>query len=294
MGRSNPIRINTDWFFLEMETVSISFELFPPKTEKGRENLRQTVRSLGVFNPDFFSVTFGAGGSTRDHTRETVLEIQQQSTFNATPHLSCIGSTHENALELLRCYKDAGIHQIVILRGDRPSGILDIGEFHHANELVSFIREQTGDHFHIQVAAYPEMHPESKSSAKDLDNFKRKVNAGANSAITQYFYNMHAYLDFVDRCHSTGIDIPIFPGIMPITNYERLAQFSSICGAEIPRWLHNRLQDFGDDTDSIRAFGIDFVSQLCEDLLRQGAPGIHFYTLNQAQASTEIMKRINL
>lgn len=275
-----------------MKAVPVSFELFPPPTREGRDKLQQTIRSLGIFKPDFFSVTFGAGGSTRDHTREIVLEIQQQSTFNAAPHLSCIGSTREDALELLQCYKGAGIKRIFALRGDRPSGMVDIGEFHHANELVAFIREQTGEYFHIEVAAYPERHPESKSTAKDLDNFKRKVNAGANSAVTQYFYNANAYLDFVDRCGSAGIDIPIFPGIMPITNYERLARFSSICGAELPRWLHNRLQDFGDDVDSIRAFGADFISRLCEFLLAQGAPGIHFYTLNQAQASTEILKKI--
>ncbi len=272
--------------------MPVSFEFYPPKTEKGRERLHQTIRSLGVFNPDFFSVTFGAGGSTRDRTREAVLAIQQQSTFDAAPHLSCIGSTREEALELLQCYKSSGIKRIVALRGDRPSGMMYLGEFHHASELVAFIREQTGDHFHIEVAAYPEMHPESKNAAEDLDNFKRKVNAGADSAITQYFYNADAYLDFVDRCGSVGIDIPIFPGIMPITNYERLARFSSICGAELPRWLHNRLQDFGDDIDSIKAFGVDFISQLCEFLLAQEAPGIHFYTLNQASASTEILKKI--
>ncbi len=275
-----------------MKATPVSFEFFPPKTEKGRDKLRQTIRSLGIFNPDFFSVTFGASGSTRDRTLETVLEIQQQSTFDAAPHLSCISSTRVDTLELLQLYQDAGIKRIFALRGDQPSGMVGTGEFHHASELVAFIREQTGEHFHIEVAAYPEMHPESKSTAKDLDNFKRKVSTGANSAITQYFYNADAYLDFVDRCDSAGIEIPIFPGIMPITNYERLARFSAICGAELPRWLHNRLQDFGDNIDSIRAFGVDFISRLCESLLEQGAPGIHFYTLNQAQASTEILKKI--
>lgn len=272
--------------------TTISFEFFPPKTDKGREKLRQTRAALETLNPEFFSVTFGAGGSTRDHTFDTVVDIQKNSAIPAAPHLSCVGSTRENIKELLDGYLEAGISRIVTLRGDLPSGTVDSGEFHYANELVEYIRETTGDAFHLEVAAYPEMHPESKNAEKDLMFFKQKIDAGANSAITQYFFNADAYFDFCDRAVEAGISAPIIPGIMPITNYEQLARFSNICGAEIPRWLHHRLQGFDDDIDSIKSFGLDFITGLCQRLLDQGAPGLHFYTLNQSHASMEILQRL--
>ncbi len=272
--------------------TTISFEFFPPKTDKGREKLRQTRTALETLNPEFFSVTFGAGGSTRDHTYDTVVDIQNNSSVPAAPHLSCVGSTRENIKELLDGYLEAGIKRIVTLRGDLPSGTVDSGEFHYANQLVEYIRETTGDVFHLEVAAYPEMHPESKSAEKDLMYFKQKIDAGADSAITQYFFNADAYFDFCERTSKAGINAPIIPGIMPITNYEQLARFSNICGAEIPRWLHHRLQGFEDDIDSIKSFGLDFITDLCQRLLDQGAPGLHFYTLNQSHSSLEILTRL--
>lgn len=273
--------------------TSISFEFFPPKTDKGRENLHTARQALEAFNPEFFSVTFGAGGSTRNNTCETIFEIQEQSSIPAAPHLSCIGSTRENITQLLDIYLQAGVKRIVTLRGDLPPGSTDTGEFRYANELVSFIRETTGDAFHLEVAAYPEMHPESNSADADMTFFKQKIDAGADSAITQYFFNIDAYFDFCERATTQNISAPVVPGIMPITNYEQLARFSSTCGAEIPLWLHNRLQGFGDDLDAIRAFGLDFVTELCDRLLTQGAPGLHFYTLNQSHASLEILTRLN-
>lgn len=271
----------------------ISFEFFPPRTEKGRENLQATYQQLAKFHPEFFSVTFGAGGSTRDRTLETVQEIQQLSGIAAAPHLSCIDSTHDSILSLLNQYKADGINRIVSLRGDIPSGAVSIGEFQYANALVSFIREQTGDHFHIEVAAYPEVHPQAKNALADITNFRRKVEAGADSAITQYFFNPDAYFYFLERCQKHHIDIPIVPGIMPITNYEKLAKFSSICGAEIPRWLSKRLEEF-EDMESLRDFGIDVISNLCDKLLHNQVPGLHFYTLNQAGASIHILENLGL
>ncbi|MCW8963181.1 MAG: methylenetetrahydrofolate reductase [NAD(P)H] [Gammaproteobacteria bacterium] len=273
---------------------SISFEFFPPKTDKGRENLKATREQLAALNPEYFSVTFGAGGSTREHTLEIVREIQAESRVDAAPHLSCIGSTRENIQQLLNEYQSAGIHRLVSLRGDIPEGMQDTGEFHYANELISFIRETTGDQFHIEVAAYPEMHPEADNATADLNNFKRKVESGANGAITQYFYNADAYFYFIDACQKLGINIPIVPGIMPITNYKQLASFSSACGAEIPRWMSNKLQEYGDDLESIRTFGIDFTAGMCQRLLDQGAPGLHFYTLNKSEASLAIYQQLNL
>jgi methylenetetrahydrofolate reductase (NADPH) len=270
-----------------------SFEFFPPKTPEGMEKLRATRKQLEQLKPQFFSVTFGAGGSTRDRTLETVIDIQQ-SGFDAAPHLSCVGSTRENIISVLDQYKNSGIKHIVALRGDLPSGTVDAGEFRYASELVAFIRQHTGDHFNIEVAAYPEYHPQAKSATEDLKNFKRKIDAGANAAITQYFYNADAYFAFVDAARAMGITVPIVPGIMPINNFSQLARFSDACGAEIPRWMRLKLQSYADDTASIKAFGLDVVTSLCDKLLRHGAPGLHFYTLNQAGAVSTIWQRLGL
>ena len=270
-----------------------SFEFFPPKTAEGAEKLRETRRQLERLKPKFFSVTFGAGGSTRDRTLDTVLEIQQAG-FEAAPHLSCIGATRADIADILSRYKAAGIRHLVALRGDLPSGAMGVGELRYANELVAFIRESSGDWFNIEVACYPEFHPQAKSPADDLANFRRKVDAGANSAITQYFYNADAYFRFVGECERLGIAIPIVPGIMPIGNFSQLARFSDACGAEIPRWIRLKLQAYADDVDSIRAFGLDVVTELCERLLAAGAPGLHFYTMNQAGLTTELWKRLGL
>jgi methylenetetrahydrofolate reductase (NADPH) len=272
---------------------TFSFEFFPPKTPEGVEKLRATRKQLAALNPAYFSVTFGAGGSTQAHTLETVLEIQQEG-LQAAPHISCIGSSHRNIADLLQQYKNAGIRHLVALRGDLPSGMADPGEFRYANELVSFIRQETGDWFNIEVAAYPEVHPQAKNARVDLENFKRKVDAGANAAITQYFYNADAYFRFVQDASALGVTVPIVPGIMPIGNYSQLARFSEMCGAEIPRWLAKKLESYGDDTASIRALGLDVVTSLCERLLEGGAPGLHFYTLNQAGLSAELWKRLGL
>lgn len=271
----------------------ISFEFFPPKTEEAREKLLAVSQKLGQLNPAYFSVTFGAGGSTQQGTIDTVLDIKQQG-FSAAPHLSCVGSTKDNIREILGNYKNHGIDRIVALRGDIPSGTLDVGEFRYANELVAFIRQETGDHFHIEVAAYPEIHPQAKNAQTDLANFKRKVEAGANSAITQYFFNLDAYLHFVEDCDKMGLNVPIVPGIMPITNYSQLARFSDMCGSEIPRWIRKRLEGFADDRESIKAFGTDVVSELCQNLLDKGCPGLHFYSMNQAEASLAICRNLGI
>jgi methylenetetrahydrofolate reductase (NADPH) len=272
---------------------TFSFEFFPPSTPEGIEKLRITRKQLAQLNPKFFSVTFGAGGSTRDRTLETVLEIRTEG-LPASPHLSCVGSTKENVLTTLNNYRTNGIKHIVALRGDLPSGVGSIGEFHYANELVSFIREKTGDHFHIDVAAYPEYHPQSVSPEEDIRNFKRKIDAGANSAITQYFFNPDSYYHFIDQCEAIGVKVPIVPGIMPITRFTQLARFSDRCGAEIPRWIRLKLQSYGDDVASIRAFGLDVVTELCDRLLQSGAPGLHFYTMNQAGPTSTIWQRLGL
>ncbi len=276
---------------MQMKTPSISFEFFPPKTAEGMDKLRDTRAQLAKFDPEFFSVTFGAGGSTRDRTMDTVLEIQREG-FQAAPHISCISSSKEEIRDLLLAYQAQGIKRLVALRGDVPSGEVSAGDFRYAVELVAFIRAETGDHFHIEVAAYPEFHPEAKTPAADLLNLKRKMDAGANSAITQYFYNADAYFRFVEQCEALGITIPIVPGIMPIYNITQLARFSSNCGAEIPRWLKMRLEEYGDDMASLRAFGVDVVSELCETLLAWGAPSLHFYTLNQAGIISNIIQNI--
>ena len=270
-----------------------SFEFFPPQTPEGAEKLTATRKQLAMLNPEFFSVTFGAGGSTQDRTLETILKIKDEG-YNAAPHLSCVGSTRENIRAMLFTYRDMGIKRIVALRGDLPSGMGSIGEFQYANELVSFIRAQTGEHFHIEVAAYPEFHPQARSPREDIANFKRKVMAGADSAITQYFYNADAYFRFVDECRKMGVTLPIVPGIMPIVKFSQLARFSDACGAEIPRWMRKTLESFGDDNESVQSFGLDVVTQLCEKLLAGGAPGLHFYTLNQAGPSQEIWKRLGI
>ena len=274
-----------------MNKPLISFEFFPPQTPEGVVKLAAARQQLATLKPEFFSVTFGAGGSTQERTLETVMQVKAEG-HNAAPHLSCVGSTRENIRALLHTYKDAGIKRIVALRGDLPSGMGSIGEFQYANELVSFIRAETGEHFHIEVAAYPEFHPQARSAHDDLVNFKRKAAAGADSAITQYFYNPDSYFRFVDECRKLGVTLPIVPGIMPIVKFSQLARFSDACGAEIPRWMRKTLEGYGDDNASVQSFGLDVVTQLCEKLLAGGAPGLHFYTLNQANASLEIMRRL--
>ena len=271
----------------------ISFEFFPPKTAEGVAKLREARKQLAQLKPKFFSVTFGAGGSTRDRTMETVFEIQSEG-FDAAPHISCVSSSRGDIGTLLDEYRARGIRRLVALRGDLPSGEVSAGDFRYANELVAFIREQSGDWFDIEVAAYPEFHPEAHSPSADLQHFKRKVDAGANAAITQYFYNVDAYFNFMDQCGAMGIDIPVVPGVMPIYNYTQLARFSGVCGAEIPRWLRLRLQDYSDDLPSLRALGTDVVTDLCEQLLAGGAPGLHFYTLNQAGIISTIAQRLGL
>lgn len=272
---------------------SYSMEFFPPQTPEGVVKLRAVRAQLAALKPAFFSCTFGAGGTTRDRTLETVLEMQQEG-HQAAPHLSCIGSTRDNLRAILAQYKNAQIRRIVALRGDLPSGMAVAGEFSYANELVGFIRQETGDWFHIEVAAYPEVHPQARSAASDLENFKRKVDAGADAAITQFFFNADAYDHFVESAQKSGVRIPIVPGIMPIASYSNLARFAGNCGAEIPRWLAKKLESYGDDVESIRALGLDVVTAMCERLLQNGAPGLHFYTLNQAGLTTEICKRLGL
>jgi methylenetetrahydrofolate reductase (NADPH) len=275
-----------------METPNISIEFFPPKTPEGAEKLRAARQKLAALQPKYFSVTFGAGGSTQQGTLDTVLEIQSEGHIGA-PHLSCVGGTRESIRAILREFQAHGIRRLVALRGDLPSGYGGAGELRYASDLVEFIRAETGDWFHIEVAAYPEMHPQAKSPQDDLQNFVRKVQAGANAAITQYFYNPDAYFQFVDNVGKLGVDVPIVAGIMPITNYTQLMRFSEMCGAEIPRWIRLKLASYGDDSASIKAFGLDVVSQLCERLLAGGAPGLHFYSMNQAVATTAIWQRLH-
>jgi methylenetetrahydrofolate reductase (NADPH) len=276
-----------------MNKPELSVEFFPPQTPEGAEKLRATWQKLSALKPAFFSVTFGAGGSTQDRTFETVSEIRAAD-LNAAPHISCIGSTKERIQAILQRYREAGIDRLVALRGDLPSGMADAGEFRYANELVEFIRKETGDWFHIEVAAYPEWHPQAKNPTEDLRNFKRKVDAGADAAITQFFFNPDAYENFVADARKLGVTVPIVPGIMPIASFSKLARFADTCGADIPRWMRRKFESYGDDADSIRAYGLDVVTQLCEHLIARGAPGLHFYTLNQAGLTTEIVKRLGL
>ncbi len=277
------------------QETTFSFELFPPKTEQGFEKMQHTVKKLQALAPAFFSVTYGAGGSTQKRTFETVDWLCSQG-IDTAPHLSCVGSSREELIEIVERYRDQGIHRLVALRGDLPSGagLGGLGDLSNANQLVALVRERFGDQFHIEVAAYPEFHPQAVSAKRDLEYFKQKVESGANGAITQYFYNSDAYFRFVDDCQSMGIAIPIVPGIMPITNFSQLARFSDACGAEIPRWLRKRLEGFGEDLEAIRAYGIDIVTRLCERLLEGGAPGLHFYTMNQAGPSRTIWQNLGL
>lgn len=280
---------------MSKDSLRISFEFFPPKTEKGVENLRAAREELAKVGPEFFSVTYGAGGSTRDRTLDTVIESQKNSGVPTAPHLSCVGDSKESLSQLLNTYKENNISRIVALRGDLPSGMgASLGELAYASDLVAFIKEQHGDRFHLEVASYPEVHPQATSAKDDFQNFLTKVNAGADSSITQYFYNADAYAHFMEKCEKAGVTIPVYPGIMPITNYSNLARFSDNCGAEIPRWIRKELEGYGDDLDSIKAFGEEVVTKLCEQLLEQGAPGIHFYTLNQATPSLKVYNNLNL
>lgn len=277
-----------------MKNSHYSFEFFPPKTEQGKSNLKHTRETLAQLKPQFFSVTYGAGGSTQQRTLSTVLEIQQKSGIEAAPHLSCVGSSRAQIRATLNLYRDNDIRRIVALRGDLPSGSRDLGDLQYANELVEFIRAETGDHFILEVAAYPEMHPQAENYQSDLDNFARKVKAGSNRAITQYFYNADSYFRFVDDCQKLNLDIPIVPGIMPITNFVQLARFSDACGTEIPRWIRTRLESYGDDLESIQKFGTDVVTQMCERLLANDIPGLHFYTMNRVEPTMTIWNNLGI
>ncbi len=274
-----------------MNTNNFSIEFYPPKTAEGAEKLRIARGKLAQLDPKYFSVTFGAGGSTQQGTLDTVLDILAEG-HAAAPHLSCVGGSRDSIRDILQQFKSHGIKRLVALRGDLPSGYGGAGEFRYANELVEFIRAETGDWFHIEVAAYPEVHPQARSPQDDLQNFARKVQAGADAAITQYFYNADAYFAFMDQVTRLGIDVPVVPGIMPIINYTQLMRFSDMCGAEIPRWVRLKLASYGDDSASIKAFGLDVVTQLCERLLAGGAPGLHFYSMNQAAATTAVWQRL--
>ena len=272
---------------------SISFEFFPPKTGEQRAQLDQAAALLKSLSPEYVSVTFGAGGSTLSYTGETVARLHSAHGLNVAPHLSCVGGTKAELAELLDAYRAAGYRRIVALRGDLPSGMASPGDFRYASELVRFIREYTGDHFHIEVAAYPETHPQADDALADLRHFKAKVDAGANGAITQYFFNADAYFRFVDDVRRLGVEVPIVPGIMPISNFSQLKRFSDQCGAEIPRWIVKRMQAHGDDAASIRELGADVVAEMCRRLLEGGAPGLHFYTLNRARATQAVLNRLH-
>lgn len=273
-------------------TAKMSCEFFPPRTEAGIEKLQLTQQSLNkVIQPEYYSVTFGAGGTTRESTLE-IVKLLSANGINVAPHISCIGSSKQQISDLLSEYKKLGVTRLVTLRGDIPNKGETTKELSHANELVSFIRETTGDHFTLEVAAYPEYHPESATPQSDFEHFKNKVAAGANGAITQYFYNIDAYSRFIDRCQRANISIPVTPGIMPITNFASLTRFSDTCGAEIPRWIRKQLEAYADDKESLQAFGLDVVSTLCRQLLEQGAPGLHFYTLNQADSTNAIWNNL--
>jgi len=273
--------------------TSVSFEFFPPNTPVGVEKLKTVVQELGALSPQYFSVTYGAGGATRDKTLSAVMDIAGAG-FEAAPHLSCVGSTRENIAEILTTYRAQNIHRVVALRGDLPSGTATAGEFRYASELVSFIRETQGKDWHIEVAAYPEVHPQQRYAARDLQHFADKMRAGADGAITQFFFNADAYFHFVDEARRLGVTQPIVPGIMPFHNYGRIAQFAQRDGIEIPRWVQMKMEGFMDDAASIRAFGLDVVTKLCERLIDGGAPGIHFYTLNQSALTLELCKRLGL
>jgi len=273
------------------KTPELSFEFFPPRTEKGVDNLVQVHAELAKFKPEFFSVTFGAGGSTQDGTYDAVKSMIATGS-DAAPHISCIGSSKDNIRVMVQSYLDLGVKRLVVLRGDLPSGMVERGDFNYANELVSFIRAEFGDQLHLEVAAYPDFHPESPNPAQDIENFKRKVDAGANSALTQYFYNADSYFAYIDEATNLGINVPIIPGIMPITNYATLVRFSDNCGAELPQWIRARLEQYQDDEASLKSFGLDVVSHLCLDLLDNGVAGLHFYALNKIEPVKEICTRV--
>lgn len=271
---------------------AISFEFFPPKTDEQREQLDRAAELLKAHQPEYASVTFGAGGSTLSYTGETVAHLHREHGLQVAPHLSCVGGTRDEIAALLDSYRAAGYRRIVALRGDLPSGMATAGDFRYAAELVRFIREHSGDHFHIEVAAYPETHPQADDAMRDLHHFKAKIDAGANGAITQYFFNADAYFRFVDDVRRLGVQVPIVPGIMPIANYSQLKRFSDMCGAEIPRWIAKRMQAHGDDAASVRELGAEVVAQLCRRLLEGGAPGLHFYTLNRARATQAVLQQL--
>lgn len=271
----------------------ISFEFYPPRTPEQKRTLDASWHELAPLKPEYLSVTFGAGGSTLESTRETVLSLSAESDVPVAPHISCMAQSEKMLRDLLRDYLEHGIDRLVVLRGDRPDGMTGTGPFQYANELVAYIREAFGDAFHIEVACYPEFHPESESPETELFHFKQKVDAGANGAVTQYFYNVDSYFSFMDDCQRLGINIPVTPGIMPITNYRQLSRFSQMCGAEIPQWIRRRLKGFGEDHKAIHDFGLDVVTSLCERLLEGGAPGLHIYTLNRAHTSHELWQRLN-
>lgn len=278
------------------EKRTFSLEYFPPRSKQGELSLAAARQELSKLKPAFASVTFGAGGSTQDGTNQTVKSIIDEDGIDAAPHISCISTNRETLAKMLEDYRELGVKRLVALRGDIPSGygMAEHNELRYANELVEFIRQETGDYYTIEVAAYPEFHPQASSAKADLLNFKRKVEAGADSAITQYFFNPEAYFRFIEDCQSMGLDIPVIPGIMPITNYKQLARFSDACGAEIPRWIRKRLESYGDDLESIRQFGLDVVTRLCEKLLDGGAPGLHFYSMNRSEPVRTIWNNLNL
>ena len=277
----------------DKQNPELSIEFFPPKTDRGADTLNKVREQLAVLKPSFFSVTFGAGGSTQEGTFEAVKSIIE-SGREAAPHISCVGGSEESLKELIESYLEIGVKRVVALRGDLPSGMVDRGDFHYANDLVAFIRKNFGDDLHIEVAAYPEFHPESKNPSEDIENFKRKVDAGANSALTQYFFNADSYFTFVDQAQAAGVSVPIVPGIMPITNFAQLARFSDMCGAEIPRWLRLRLEQYQDDEKALFEFGLDVITELCQKLLDNDAPGIHFYALNKTRPTLDICQRLGL
>lgn len=276
-----------------MSVIEISIEFFPPKTEEGFANLRNTRQKLEILKPGFFSVTFGAGGSTQSGTFEAVRQIIE-SGQQGVPHMSCIATSRESVARMLDQYRELGVSRVAALRGDRPSGMVEHGDFNYASDLVSYLREREGDQLEIAVAAYPEFHPESPGPGSDIANFKRKVDAGASFAITQYFFNADAYFAYVDTARSAGIDVPIVPGIMPITNYTQLARFSDMCGTEIPRWLRSRLEELRHDLPSLVAYGTEVVTAMCERLIAGGAPGFHFFTLNKSSPTIEICRGLGL
>jgi methylenetetrahydrofolate reductase (NADPH) len=277
---------------MDLRVIPISFEFFPPKTDEQREQLEKALPKLKARSPEYVSVTFGAGGSTLSYTPETIRHLRQTHELEAAPHISCMGGSREEIRALLQQYREMNCRRLVALRGDMPSGMATLGEIRHASDLVSFVRAETGDHFHIEVACYPEVHPQSDDSHADLRHFKTKVDAGANGAITQYFYNADAYFHFVDAARAAGIKVPIVPGVMPIANFTQLKRFSDMCGAEIPRWLTKRLAAYGDDVESIREFAADVVANLCRRLIEGGAPALHFYTLNRAKATLSVIERM--